>query len=62
MTNLSPAHIDFLKSYENYKRVKAKIFQNQTKDDIAIVNAENEDVLNETKDIKSIKKHKNSHR
>ena len=27
MTNLSPAHIDFLKSYENYKRVKAKLFQ-----------------------------------
>ena len=53
ITNFSPAHIDFLKSYENYKRVKAKIFQNQTKDDIAIVNAENEDVLNETKDIKS---------
>lgn len=53
ITNFSPAHIDFLKSYENYKRVKAKIFKNQTKDDIAIVNAENEDVLNETKDIKS---------
>ena len=53
ITNFSPAHIDFLKSYENYKRVKSKIFQNQTIDDIAIVNAENEDVLNETKDIKS---------
>ena len=53
ITNFSPAHIDFLKSYENYKRVKAKIFQNQTSEDIAIVNAENEDVLNVTKDIKS---------
>lgn len=53
ITNFSPAHIDFLKSYENYKRVKAKIFQNQTVEDIAILNAENEDVLNETKDIKS---------
>ena len=53
ITNFSPAHIDFLKSYENYKRVKAKIFQNQTIEDIAILNAENEDVLNETKDIKS---------
>ena len=36
MTNLSEAHIDFLKSYENYKRVKGKIFKNQTKDDEAI--------------------------
>ena len=57
ITNFSPAHIDFLKSYENYKRVKAKIFQNQTIEDIAILNAENEDVLNETKDIKSTKKY-----
>ena len=57
LTNFSPAHIDFLKSYENYKRVKAKIFQNQTEEDVAILNAENEDSLNETKDIKSIKKY-----
>lgn len=57
ITNFSPAHIDFLKSYENYKRVKAKLFQNQTSEDIAILNAENEDVLNETKDIKSTKKY-----
>ena len=53
MTNLSPAHIDFLKSYENYKRVKAKIFKNQTKDDVAILNIDNEDVINETKGINS---------
>ena len=57
LTNFSPAHIDFLKSYENYKRVKAKLFQNQTSEDVAILNAENEDVLNETKDIKSTKKY-----
>lgn len=36
MTNLSPAHIDFLKSYENYKRVKAKLFANQTSKEVAI--------------------------
>ena len=57
ITNFSPAHIDFLKSYENYKRVKVKLFANQTSDDIAILNAENEEVLNETKDIKSTKKY-----
>ena len=53
MTNLSEAHIDFLKSYDNYKRVKAKIFQNQTKDNIAILNIENDDVMEVTKNIKS---------
>lgn len=57
MTNLSPAHIDFLKSYENYKRVKAKLFQNQTSEDVAILNLENEDVINETKNIKSTMKY-----
>lgn len=53
MTNLSPAHIDFLKSYENYKNVKAKLFKNQTNEDVAILNIENADVMNVTKDISS---------
>lgn len=57
MTNLSPAHIDFLKSYENYKRVKAKLFQNHTSDNVAILNLENEDVLDECKSIKSTVKY-----
>ena len=57
MTNLSPAHIDFLKSYDNYKRVKTKLFQNQSKNDIAILNNEDSDVLKSTKLIKSTKKY-----
>ena len=57
MTNLSPAHIDFLKSYENYKRVKAKLFKNQTINDVAILNIDNDDVINATKDIKSTVKY-----
>lgn len=57
MTNLSPAHIDFLKSYDNYKRVKTKLFQNQTIDDIAILNIENDDVIDSTKSIKSTVKY-----
>lgn len=56
MTNLSPAHIDFFGSYEVYKKAKAKLFQNQTKDDVAILNVENTDVLDETKRILSTKK------
>ncbi len=57
MTNLSPAHIDFLKSYDNYKKVKTKIFQNHTSKNVAILNIENEDVMDATKDIKSTKKY-----
>lgn len=53
MTNLSEAHIDFFKTYENYKRVKAKIFKNQTNSDVAVLNLDNKDVLEVTKDIKS---------
>ena len=52
ITNLSPAHIDFLKSYENYKYVKSKLFKNQDSSDVAIANMENNDVLEITKNIK----------
>lgn len=57
MTNLSEAHIDFLKSYDNYIRVKCKIFQNHTKDNIAILNIEDNEIMNRTKDIKSTTKY-----
>ncbi len=62
MTNLSPAHIDFLKSYENYKRVKTKIFQNHDKSKVAILNFDNEDVMESTKNIKSTVKYFSSKR
>lgn len=51
MTNLSHAHIDFLKSYENYKRVKFKLFQNQRESDIAILNIEDDEVMEKSQDI-----------
>lgn len=62
MTNLSVAHIDFLKSYENYKRVKLKLFKNQTQDDIAILNIENEEVMTGIKDVKAVTKYFSSKR
>lgn len=62
MTNLSPAHIDFLKSYDNYKRVKAKLFKNQLHNDIAILNTDNNDVLKSTKNIKANKKYFSSNK
>lgn len=57
LTNFSPAHIDFLGTYENYKKTKAKMFYNQDKSDIAIINLNNQDVLDELKNIKSNKKY-----
>ncbi len=44
-TNLSPAHLDFFNNYDEYKNTKAKIFNNQTANDSAIINYDNEDVL-----------------
>lgn len=57
MTNLSVAHIDFLKSYDNYKRVKLKLFAKQTEADIAILNIEDEEVMEGTKEIAAASKY-----
>ncbi len=57
LTNLSPAHIDFFGDYETYKKVKVKLFQNQDASDIAILNLENIDSLENTKNILSQKKY-----
>ena len=57
MTNLSPAHIDFVGNYENYKKIKANMFHNQKENDIAILNLNDKDVIDIMKDIKSNKKY-----
>lgn len=57
MTNLYPAHLEFLKTYDNYKRVKLKLFANQTVSDIAILNINNEEVMNGTSNIVSVTKY-----
>ena len=56
MTNLSEAHVDFFDNdYQKYKDVKTRIFKNQANEDVAILNLENNEVLAQTKDIKSKK-------
>ncbi len=56
LTNLSQVHLDFHgNSYETYKNTKKKIFNNHTKEDIAILNKEDQDVINLTEDIPSSK-------
>ena len=56
-TNFTPAHIDFMKTYEHYKETKSRMFYAQSKSDVAILNYNNEDVLDTMKGIKSIKKY-----
>lgn len=55
LTNLSEVHIDFHDTYENYKNMKKRIFNNHTNNDIAILNKDNIDVINLTEDIPSKK-------
>lgn len=55
MTNLSVVHVDHFGTYENYKYNKCLIFRHQTKSDLAILNLENTDVLEGSKDIEASK-------
>lgn len=59
LTNLCPTHLDFHGSYEKYMAVKKKIFNNQSEEDIAIINYCNLDSVNLIKDIKSNKRYFN---
>lgn len=52
-TNISEAHIDFMKTFEHYKEVKSRMFYNQDENDIAIINIENNEVINSLENIKS---------
>ena len=57
LTNLIPVHIDFFGNYENYKNIKKRIFKNFDEKSLAILNLENEDVIELTKDIKGRKEY-----
>ena len=56
LLNISETHIDFHDSYERYKQMKKRIFNNHN-DDIAILNKENLEVINLAKDINDQKKY-----
>lgn len=62
ITNYNKAHIDFLKTYENYKKTKAKMFFNQESNNIAILNYKDKEVLEELKNIKSKVKYFNDNK
>lgn len=57
LTNLSEVHLDFFGTYKYYKENKKRIFNHHTKDDLAIINLENQDSIDLTKDINSTKKY-----
>ena len=55
LTNITPTHLDFHKSYEVYQMTKKKIFSNHTSDDLAVINKDDEVSMKITDDIKSTK-------
>lgn len=57
ITNLSEAHLDFFKGYDYYKSLKAKILSNQTNKDIAIINLDDNELIDLIKNSKSTMKY-----
>ncbi|HAM82157.1 UDP-N-acetylmuramoyl-L-alanine--D-glutamate ligase [Ornithinibacillus bavariensis] len=55
LLNIYEAHLDYHKTFSNYKEAKANIFINQTEDDFLVYNADDSNVLEVSKDIKSVK-------
>ena len=55
VTNITPTHLDFHDSYDRYKAIKHRIFNNHTAEDIAILNTNNEESLKIAEDIPSQK-------
>lgn len=49
ITNITPTHLDFFKTFENYKQDKINLLKNQTESDIAIINSNDK----ESEDIKT---------
>lgn len=57
LTNISPTHLDLHGTYEKYRDTKKGIFNNHNASSIAILNYDNSDVLEITKDIPSKKEY-----
>lgn len=57
LTNIFDAHLDFVGNKENYIKIKKRIFNYHTESDYAILNYNNETVVNNTSDIASHKEY-----
>lgn len=53
LTNIYNVHTDFHDSHEKYVNTKKKIFNNHTKDDVAIINYDNKEAVDISNDINS---------
>lgn len=57
ITNISPTHLDFFKTYDYYKQVKAKSFKNLTSNETTILNMNDEETMNLARNINSTVKY-----
>lgn len=57
LTNIYDAHLDFVGNKENYINIKKRIFYNHTDNDYAILNFDNDCVMNNFNDILSQKEY-----
>lgn len=53
MTNISEAHLEFMKTFDHYLYVKSKLLKNQNSNDVAILNAYDETIVPFSKNINS---------
>jgi len=57
LTNIYPTHIELTGTKDKYLSLKKKIFNHHTKDDYAVLNYDNKDVVNISNDILSHKEY-----
>ncbi|MGM7701075.1 UDP-N-acetylmuramoyl-L-alanine--D-glutamate ligase [Pseudalkalibacillus sp. Hm43] len=55
LLNLFDAHLDYHGTREEYGKAKARLFMNQTSEDFCVYNAEDEEVVQLVKEVKSTK-------
>jgi UDP-N-acetylmuramoylalanine--D-glutamate ligase len=55
LLNIYEAHLDYHKTFSNYKEAKANIFKNQTEEDFLVYNADDPNVLEVSMHARSIK-------
>lgn len=57
LLNLTETHLDFFDSYDSYKENKLKIFNHHTNSDIAVLNLDDDEVMDFISNIPSTKKY-----